>query len=217
MSEQDGFLNEKTTMLDVHLRRRGITDSRVLDTMAAVPREKFVPAEYRSRAYSDGPLPIGLDQTISQPYIVALMTQELGVDADCEVLEIGTGCGYQTAVLSRLVKKVYTIERLAELSASAQRVLADIGVDNVEFAVGDGSFGWPDQRTFDRIIITAAVPNIPQTITEQLAEGALLVAPVGPAGVQQLIAATQRKGTLIEKHICGCRFVKLIGEHGFDG
>jgi len=148
-------------MLRWHLRGRDITDPRVLAVMAEVPREEFIPQSHRSQAYGDGPLPIGKDQTISQPYIVALMTQELRVDPESEVLEIGTGSGYQTAVLSKLVKKVYTIERFSELADSAKAVLSKLGISNVEFHVGDGSSGWPASRLppsgfFDRIMISAA-------------------------------------------------------------
>ncbi|UCF44098.1 MAG: protein-L-isoaspartate(D-aspartate) O-methyltransferase, partial [Planctomycetota bacterium] len=203
-------------MLTYDLMGRDITDPSVLRVMGEIQRQDFVPAAYEAQAYDDGPLPIGLGQTISQPYIVALMTQELHLNHDCEVLEIGTGSGYQTAVLSRLAKKVYTIERLAQLSESAQTVLKGLGIMNVEFHVGDGSCGWPQPRTFDRVMITAGVPNLPQPVTEQLAEGGIIVAPLGYGGVQQLMAFEKKGQKLIEKMLCGCRFVKLIGEHAFD-
>jgi protein-L-isoaspartate(D-aspartate) O-methyltransferase len=184
--------------------------------MREVRREEFVPAEYQSQAYADSPLPIGMGQTISQPYIVALMTQELCLNPDCEVLEIGTGSGYQTAILSKLAKKVYTIEKFAELSESAQAVLSRLEMGNVEFYIGDGSCGWPQQRIFDRIIITAAVPEMPQPLVEQLVEGGLIVAPVGPPGVQELVVCEKKKGEITGRVICGCRFVKLLGKYGFD-
>jgi len=203
-------------MLRWDLEGRDITDPRVLKVMAEVPREEFVPQSYLSQAYADGPLPIGLDQTISQPYIVALMTQELRVDRKCEVLEIGTGSGYQTAVLSKLAKKVYTMERFAELSESAQAVLSRLGISNVEFRVADGSCGWPEQRCFERIMITAAVPQIPEPLTEQLTDGGLMVAPIGPSGVQRLVAYERKPPNIIERFICDVRFVKLFGEHGFE-
>jgi protein-L-isoaspartate(D-aspartate) O-methyltransferase len=183
--------------------------------MAAVPREAFVPDGYHSQAYADGPLPIGSGQTISQPYIVALMTQLLRLTRECRVFEIGTGSGYQTAVLARLVKHVCTIEKHQELSTSAQGVLAELGVANVEFRVGDGSCGWPDGGTFDRVMITAAVPELPSPVVAQLVEAGLIVAPVGAGSVQQLIVAEKRGGKLIERYVCGCRFVRLIGAHGF--
>ena len=180
------------------LEGRDITNEHVLKVMAEVPREEFIPEPYSSQAYADGPLPIGMGQTISQPYIVALMTQELRVNRDCEVLEIGTGSGYQTAVLSKLVKKVYTIERFAQLSESAQAVLGRFGVSNVEFYVGDGSCGWPKSRLptsrcFDRIMITAAVPKMPEPLAKQLADGGLIVAPVGYGGVQKLVACEKKR------------------------
>jgi protein-L-isoaspartate(D-aspartate) O-methyltransferase len=186
-------------MLNRDLKGRDIADPEVLRVMGRIRREEFVPQQYESQAYSDGPLPIGMGQTISQPYIVALMTQELYLNQDCTVLEIGTGSGYQTAVLSRLVKKVYTIERFGQLSESAQAVLGRLGIDNVEFCVDDGSRGWPRQKwdeksermvewqpCFDRIMITAAVPEIPEPVLEQLAEGGLIIAPIGPPGVQEV-------------------------------
>jgi len=189
--------------------------------MAEVPREEFIPTSYRSQAYNDGPLPIGLDQTISQPYIVALMTQELRVDPDCEVLEIGTGSGYQTAVLSKLVKKVYTIERFNDLTESAQKVLEQLGVSNVEYYVGDGSCGWPADRLppsgcFDRMMITAALPKIPEPIAGQLADGGLVVAPVGGAGAQELVVCEKKANRFMERTICDVRFVKLVGKHAFE-
>jgi protein-L-isoaspartate(D-aspartate) O-methyltransferase len=189
--------------------------------MAEVPREEFIPQSHRSQAYNDGPLPIGNDQTISQPYIVALMTQELRVNSECEVLEIGTGSGYQTAVLSKLAKKVYTIERFSELADSAKTVLGKLGISNVEFYVGDGSNGWPDSRlpssgSFDRIMITAAVPEIPNPLSGQLADGGVIIAPVGGRTVQRLVACEKKADKLISRTICDVRFVRLIGEHGFQ-
>jgi protein-L-isoaspartate(D-aspartate) O-methyltransferase len=218
---KDKFSVAKERMLRWDLRGRDITDPRVLAVMADVPREEFVPQSYRSQAYSDGPLPIGNDQTISQPYIVALMTQELRVGEECEVLEIGTGSGYQTAVLSKLVKKVYTIERFSELADSARKILNKLGITNVEFYVGDGSKGWPASRLpplgcFDRIMITAGVPEIPEPLVGQLADGGLIVAPVGGRGVQGLVACEKKADKLISRAICDVRFVRLIGEHGFE-
>ncbi len=208
-------------MLRWDLRGRDITDPRVLAVMAEVPREEFIPQSHRSQAYSDGPLPIGMDQTISQPYIVALMTQELRLDPEQEVLEIGTGSGYQTAVLSKLVKKVYTIERFSELADSAQAVLGKLGISNVEFYIGDGSSGWPASGLprsgcFDRIMITAGVPKIPEPLLGQLVDGGLIVAPVGGRSVQELVACEKKGDNLIGRAICDVRFVRLIGEHGFE-
>jgi protein-L-isoaspartate(D-aspartate) O-methyltransferase len=202
-------------MLQYDLRGRDITDPAVLKVMAELPREAFVPPADRWRAYANGPLPIGEGQTISQPYIVALMTQELRVHHGCEVLEIGTGSGYQTAVLARLARRVFTIERSPDLSAAAREVLKGQGIDNVEFRVGDGSRGWPEARTFDRILLTAAVPEFPPPLVTQLAETGVIIAPIGPSPVQELVVAEKRRGQLIERPICGCRFVRLIGEYGF--
>ncbi len=217
---KDKFNNGKARMLRRDLKGRDITDERVLKVMAEVPREEFIPESYFSQAYADGPLPIGMGQTISQPYIVALMTQELRVGPDCEVLEIGTGSGYQTAVLSKLAKKVYTVERFTELSESAQAVLGRLGVSNVEFYVGDGSCGWPASRLpqsgfFDRIMITAAVPQIPEPLLSQLANGGFLIGPVGYGGAQELVVCEKRQDKLIERLICDVRFVKLLGKYGF--
>jgi protein-L-isoaspartate(D-aspartate) O-methyltransferase len=202
-------------MLEEHLRGRGITNPDVLRAMAEVPRERFVPEDFRHQAYADGPLPIGAGQTISQPYIVALMTQLLRVDSESEVLEVGTGSGYQTAVLARLAKRVYTIERLPELSAAAREILDEMGIRNVEFHVGDGSCGWPQPRTFECILVTAAVPDFPPPLVAQLQEAGAIVAPIGQQSVQQLVLAEKYHGKLVEKDICSCRFVRLIGQHGF--
>jgi protein-L-isoaspartate(D-aspartate) O-methyltransferase len=219
--DKDIFALAKERMLKWHLKGRDIVDPRVLAVMAEIPREEFVPQSHQSQAYSDGPLPIGMNQTISQPYIVALMTQELRVDSDCEVLEIGTGSGYQTAVLSKLAKKVYTIERFSELSETAQAAMDRLGVKNVEFYVGDGSCGWPEQRLppsgfFDRIMITAGVPKMPEPLVKQLADGGFIAGPVGYGGVQELVVCEKKAGGLIERRICGVRFVPLLGKYGFE-
>jgi len=213
----DDQLDEaKRRMVKHDLQGRDITDPAVLRVMAEIPREEFVPPEDRWRAYANGPLPIGEGQTISQPYIVALMTQLLRVNRDCDVLEIGTGSGYQSAVLARLAKRVFTMERSPDLSAAAQGVLRKLGIDNVEFRIGDGSRGWSEERTFDRIMITAAVPAFPQPLLAQLAETGVIVAPIGQSSVQELTVAEKYHNKLIERYVCGCRFVKLIGEYGFS-
>jgi protein-L-isoaspartate(D-aspartate) O-methyltransferase len=202
-------------MIEHDLKDRGIVDSDVLRVMAEIPREEFVPADQKEQAYSDRPLPIGAGQTISQPYIVAMMTQLLRLTPDCEILEVGTGSGYQTAILARLARRIYTTERFPDLSVAAREVLRKLGIDNVEYDLGDGSLGWPARRTFDRIIVTAAVPDFPPPLVAQLAEAGVMVAPVGPGDVQQLTVAEKFHGKLIERQISNCRFVKLIGEHGF--
>ncbi len=214
---EDRFAKMRERMLKWDMVGRDITDPDILRVMAEVRREEFVPEAYKSQAYADGPLPIGMGQTISQPYIVALMTQELRLQADCEVLEIGTGSGYQTAILSKLAKRVYTIERVGQLAESAQAVLGRLDIKNVVFYVGDGSCGWPDDRKFDRIIITAAVPKMPEPLVRQLAEGGLMVGPVGYGGVQELVVCEKKAERIFKrKVICDCRFVKLVGKYGFE-
>ena len=209
------FVKSRQRMIRLDLQGRGIIDNRVLDAMATIGREEFVSEQYRGQAYSNGPLPIGLDQTISQPYIVALMSQELKVDRDCEVLEIGTGSGYQTAILAKLAKKVYTIERFSQLSEKAREVLERLEYKNIEFNVGDGSCGWPKERNFDRIIITAASPSVPQPLIDQLAQGGLIVAPIGGSVSQTLLVCEKKEERIVKKNICGVRFVKLLGKYGF--
>ncbi|MHC4264939.1 MAG: protein-L-isoaspartate(D-aspartate) O-methyltransferase [Planctomycetota bacterium] len=212
---EDKSVSIRRRMIQFDIKGRGIGDAHVLDVMSKIRREDFVPDQFLSQAYADGPLPIGSGQTISQPYIVALMTEQLHINSECEILEIGTGSGYQTAILARLSKRVYTIERFAELSASAQSVLSRLGITNVEFSIGDGSCGWPKENNFDRIMVTAAVSEIPWPLIEQLKEGGLAIAPIGPPGVQELVLFEKRKGTLSQTTVCGVRFVKLIGEYGF--
>jgi len=214
-SERD-FEQARGQMVEHDLKGRDITDSQVLRVMAQIPREEFVPTEQRERAYLDHPLPISNAQTISQPYIVALMTQLLRLNPDCEVLEVGTGSGYQTAILARLAKRVYTTERFPDLSAGAREVLRRLGIENVEYDLGDGSLGWPARRTFDRIIVTAAVPDFPPPLVTQLAESGIMVAPIGSGSVQELTVAEKYHGKLIERRVSNCRFVKLIGAHGFS-
>jgi protein-L-isoaspartate(D-aspartate) O-methyltransferase len=213
---ENRFAQARQRMVINDLQGRDITDPDVLRVMSEIPRERFVPEAYRSQAYSDGPLPIGMGQTISQPYIVALMTQELKVNRDCEVLEVGTGSGYQAAVLSKLTKKVYTIERFNELSESARVALSECGATNVEFCVGDGSCGWSGDKVFDRIIITAAVPSIPEPLVKQLVDGGQIVAPVGSFGVQRLVVCQKKAGRITERVICDVRFVRLLGKYGFE-
>lgn len=214
-NEKDDFAVSRQQMLKNDLKGRGICDARVLRAMGQVPRELFVPQSYRSQSYSDGPLPIDCGQTISQPYIVALMTQELRVGPDMDVLEIGTGSGYQTAVLAKLAQRVYTIDRFEKLSLSAQAVLGELGISNVEFLVGDGSCGWPEKRTFDRIMVTAAMPEVGESLINQLAVGGVIIAPVGESSVQRLVAYEKKEDTVAERFICDVRFVRIIGQYGF--
>ena len=206
----------RSEMVNLHLAGRDISDPAVLDVMSKIPRERFLPEKYASEAYADYPVPIGDGQTISQPYIVALMTQCLRLNDQCNVLEIGTGSGYQAAILAKLAKKVYTIERYHQLSESAQTAIASLRINNVEFYVGDGSQGWPDDdMLFDRIIATAAMPNIPDPVIKQLKNNGLMVAPVGGAGFQELMVIEKQGKNLSTRNVCPCRFVKLIGKYGF--
>ena len=203
-------------MIERDLKRRGISDVRVLQTLEEIPRERFVPARHRSEAYADHPLPIGSDQTISQPYIVALMTESLHVTDQCRVLEIGTGSGYQTAILAHLCKWVYTVERHEPLAQGARTVLQELGLNNISYHAGDGSLGWPQQGLFDRIMITAAIPHVPETLLAQLTVNGRLVAPVGGPDVQCLKVLHKTETRTRTADVCAVRFVRLIGEHGFS-
>ncbi len=195
--------------IDRQLRARDITDERVLAAMAAVPRHEFVPAEYVREAYEDTPLPIGFGQTISQPYIVAWMTQELGVGAGDRVLEIGTGSGYQTAVLAALGAEVFSLEIVPELSKRAAEVLARPGYDRIHLRVGSGYDGWRDAAPFERILATAAPPVLPPVLTEQLADGGRLIAPVGDD--DQIIVIVERHGDeLRTRRSIPVRFVRMV-------
>lgn len=205
----------KAKMLREHLAARGISNDRVLAAFGAIPREEFVPERYRDLAYADTPLEIGEGQTISQPYVVAFMTQLLNPQPEDKVLEIGTGSGYQVAILSKLVKKVYTIERLKDLAKGARKVLEKLGCKNVEVIVGDGSKGLPDKAPFDGIIITAAAPEIPPPLLDQLKIGGRLVAPIGGNFFQEMVRITKTEEGLGKETHPGFRFVPLIGKHGF--
>jgi len=197
------------------LLARGITNSRLLDVMSRVPRDRFLPRELRSHAFEDRAVPIGDDQTISQPYIVAVMTQELALEGGERVLEIGTGSGYQTAILSELSAEVYTIERNARLSAQAQATLDALERKNIHFRVGDGTLGWPEAAPFDRILVTAGSPDFPSALFDQLVEGGVLVIPLGDEAGQHLTLIRKQEGLpQIQKSIA-CRFVKLVGEEGW--
>jgi len=199
-------------MVEDQVRARGVADPRVLAAMEQVPRHLFVPEDVRDRAYSDRPLPIGSGQTISQPYIVGLMTELLGLKPGSKVLEIGTGSGYQSAVLSRLAAQVYTIEILPALGEQASRTLARLGYSNVHVRIGDGYQGWPEKKPFDAIVVTAAPPYVPQPLLDQLAVGGRLVLPVGDLW-QDLTVYTKRKdGSFEKKNVLPVRFVPMTGE-----
>jgi len=195
-------------MVEQQIRQRGVTDARVLEAMRSVPRERFVPVELLHQAYEDGPLPIGSGQTISQPYIVAYMTEVLKVEPTHKVLEIGTGSGYQAAVLSELVRDVYTIEIVADLARRAEAVLQELKRTNVHVRAGDGYAGWPEQGPFDRIIVTAAPEQLPRPLIDQLAPGGLLVAPVGPQGAPQWMTIVEKTADgVVERRTIPVQFV----------
>jgi protein-L-isoaspartate(D-aspartate) O-methyltransferase len=204
-------------MVESQIAARGIRDRCVLAAMKEVPRHLFVPPPYDKSAYEDCPLPIGNGQTISQPYIVALMTELLALQPTDTVLEIGTGCGYQAAVLAALVRQVTTIERIPEVAGLARANFAAVGSKNVEVIVGDGTLGYPQKTPYEGIIITAATPSVPRPLIEQLAEGGRLVAPVGGRDIQELIRLRKKGGSLNEEHHGGVRFVPLIGKCGWSG
>jgi len=199
-------------MVDVDLRGRDIVDLRVLNAMLKVPRHEFVTEEYRNQAYADYPLPIGNNQTISQPYIVALMTQSARLQPEDRVLEIGTGSGYQAAVLAELVKEVYTIEIVEDLANNSRSELERLGYDNVKVKHGDGYQGWEEFAPFDAILLTAAAPKIPQPLIDQLKEGGRIILPLGGKLLQKLIRITKIKDELKREKITGVRFVPMTGE-----
>lgn len=207
-------LREK--MVNDQLIPRGIKDSFVLEAFRKVERHIFVPEEFLKSAYGDHPLPIGSGQTISQPFIAALMTESLGLKGNENVLEIGTGSGYQTAILAELAKKVYSVERVAELAGTAKAVLSWLGYKNIAFDIRDGSLGWPENAPYDAIIITASCPGEPAALLAQLKEDGRLVAPIGAAYGQILTLFTNKKAVIIKNEICGCMFVPLIGREGWQ-
>lgn len=211
----DDFKRQRRDMVASQLRARDITDQRVLEVMGELRRESFVDEPLRSQAYSDSPVPIGQGQTISQPYIQALMTQQLKLTGQEKVLEIGTGSGYQTAILARLCREVYTVERWADLSAAAQIVLRSLGLDNVHYVVADGSKGYVEAAPFQAILVTAACPEVPGPLLEQLDKNGRLVAPVGSIHTQDLILLKRTGQDIVRQNICPCRFVPLLGEHAF--
>jgi protein-L-isoaspartate(D-aspartate) O-methyltransferase len=215
MNEEERFAFDRERMVREQLQSRDITDSRVLQAMRKVPRHRFVPPDYRHLAYADNPLPIGMNQTISQPYIVALMTQMLGLTGYERVLEIGTGSGYQAAVLSSLAKDVHTVERHNRLADLADRTLAELGIENVYVHTGDGSNGWPENAPYDAIITTAAAPRAPRPLLEQLAAGGRLVIPVGSRGGQFLERWVRRDGEFESEQGVPVAFVPLVGTHGW--
>lgn len=202
---------KRLQMVEYQIRRRDIHDEKVLRIMEELPRHVFIPEANRSEAYMDQPVSIGLGQTISQPYIVALMTEKLAVEPEHTVLEIGTGCGYQTAILARLpAQKVYTIEVLEDLAQKARKILTHLGIDNVEFHTGDGRLGWPEDRQFDRILVAAASEDLPEKLLAQLKDGGKMVIPIGEPISQRLMLLTRQGDHINEELLCHCRFVRLV-------
>ncbi len=209
------FKKQRKKMVEKQLKRRGIADQAVLDAFLEVPRHSFVPDDMKKYAYQDRPLPIGEGQTISQPYIVALMLEALELKAEDSVLEIGTGCGYVCALLSRIVEQVYGIERLEKLAEKTRENCQELRFDNIEVKAGDGTKGWPEKAPFAGIIVSAAAPDIPDSLVEQLNEGGIMVIPTGEKHVQRLEKIENRDGELHRENLSMVRFVSLIGEEGW--
>ncbi|GBC98848.1 Protein-L-isoaspartate O-methyltransferase [bacterium HR17] len=207
----------RAAMVEHQLRRRGIRDERVLSAFLKVPRHRFVRPQDRWQAYEDHPLPIGYGQTISQPYIVALMTELLELRGDERVLEIGTGSGYQAAILAELAREVITVERIPELAHRAQQVLAELGYTNVTVVVGDGSLGVPEHAPFDAIVVTAAAPHPPKPLLHQLKDGGRLVIPIGDRHIQELVRFVRRGDEWQQERYGPCLFVPLIGKESWRG
>ncbi|MFC1671621.1 protein-L-isoaspartate(D-aspartate) O-methyltransferase [Planctomycetota bacterium] len=216
MKIKNDFHTERRFMIENNLRTRGITDQRVLDAFEKIPRHEFVMDSDVRESYADHPLPIGEGQTISQPYIVALMTQALELTGSERVLEVGTGSGYQTAILSLLAGRVYTVERIEALLDAAVYHLGRMGLANIEFRHGDGTTGWEEEGPFDCIMVTAAAPEVPQSLVAQLADGGRMVIPVGSAAGQDLTLLSRGGDDLERRRLCGCVFVKLIGKEGWE-
>ena len=209
------FEAARRRMVDGQIAARGITSQRVLEVFLEVPRHLFVPPNQRLYAYQDGPLPIGLGQTISQPYIVAYMTAQLQLKGDEILLEIGTGSGYQAAILGALAREVHTIERHPHLAAVAGQVLKDLGYDNITIHEGDGTHGLMEYAPYQGVMVTAAAPEVPQPLLDQLAEGGRLVIPVGGRGAQVLHLYRREGGEIIQENLTPVAFVPLIGDHGW--
>jgi len=216
MDEAQFFSIERRRMIREQLMERGIRNERVLDAMGRVPREVFVPRQYSHLAYADGPLPIDEHQTISQPYIVALMTELLELKGIENVLEIGTGSGYQAAVLACLARQVHSVERFPNLAEEAAGKLQKLGVDNVSVHIGDGSVGWPEAAPYHSILVTAAAPQAPQPLLDQLLDGGRLVIPVGGAGNQMLESWERHGSNFDHEAILPVAFVPLRGRYGWD-
>lgn len=215
VAAQDAFVQARLEMVEHQIRRRGISDPQVLRAMAEVPRHEFVPEALQPHAYEDAPLPIGGGQTISQPYIVAAMTAALRLRPSDRVLDVGTGCGYQSAILSRIVAEVHSIEVRRDLALTAAERLARLGYSNVHVHYGDGTRGVPEFAPFNGILVAAAAPSVPPPLVDRLAEGGRMILPVGAPDHQQLILMTRRGNSFEKTQLEPCQFVPLIGEHGW--
>ena len=216
MTSVNNFKAARGSMVKGQMMARGISDRLVLEAFGKVPREKFVPPEFVEQAYEDFPLSIGCAQTISQPYMVALMTQELRAKRGHKVLEVGTGSGYQTAILTELGCVVFSIERYEVLLKTAQATLEALGYRGIQFRHGDGTLGWPEEAPFDRIMVTAGAPRIPGPLFEQLREEGILIIPVGGDFQQTLLSVTKKSGKRVERSLDSCVFVKLFGKEGWQ-
>jgi protein-L-isoaspartate(D-aspartate) O-methyltransferase len=210
------FDQQRERMVQEQLQARGISDERVLTAFRRVPRHLFVPDAARAQAYTDHPLPIGSGQTISQPYIVALMTSHLRLHGHERVLEVGAGSGYQTAILAELALDVYSVERLPELLSGVQERILALGYLNVHLSAGNGSLGWPEHAPYDAIVVTAGAPAIPPPLLEQLAERGRLVIPIGSQEAQTLVAVEKRRQSLRRRELTSCVFVPLLGKYGWE-
>ena len=213
---KENFIRARLKMVEEQVISRGIKDPRVIAAMRKVPRHLFVEEALQNQAYSDRPLSIGEKQTISQPYMVAVMTEALQLTGREKILEIGAGSGYQTAILGEVARKVFSIERILSLTMKARTLLLDLGYANVEMTFSDGTQGWVRESPFDAIIVTAGSPDIPQPLVDQLAMGGRLVIPVGDESVQDLIRLTNTEEGIKREDFGGCRFVKLIGKYGWN-
>jgi len=217
LKEPIKYQRQREQMLKKQIEARGITDKKVLAAIGRVPRQLFVSEALMDQAYGDFPLPIGEQQTISQPYIVAEMTQALELTGDDRVLELGTGSGYQAAVLAEIAFRVYTIERIHSLFIKARRLFDDLNYHNIVTRYSDGTSGWAEEGPFDAIIVTAGAPEVPEILIEQLAEGGRMVLPVGSRNLQNLLKIHKDKEKIYTTNLGGCRFVKLVGEYGWRG
>jgi len=215
MPQPDAYARERRHMVESQLHNRGIRDERVLDAMLHVPRHQFVPQQFAPRAYDDHPIPIAENQTISQPFIIAVSLQALALTGAESVLEVGTGSGYQTALLSVLARTIYSIERYATLARSAEAILAQLGCNNVRVVIGDGSNGLREFAPYDAILVSAAAPSIPRSLLEQLSGQGRMVVPVGPPQAQELQLVRKWQGEPVVQTLEGCRFVPLIGAEGY--